>query len=163
ARCSGPMRPAPGMRATPRSAATSSIAARRPASVAPRRLGVASASGRTTGLTTTTGVSGWPWRTTRLKAAAAARIRPAECGAPDAAPPAPERQHRRPHAVGERPARSVPPRPPAEREPHPAVAELGLLFAYGRTGAPPAERPARAVAAIAEALGGGRVGDVDGL
>ena len=43
--------------------------ARRSASVAPSRFGVDSASGRITGLATTIGVSGWPWRTTSRKAA----------------------------------------------------------------------------------------------
>ena len=42
--------------------------------MAPSRLGVASASGRTTGVATAMGVSGCPWRTTSMKAAVPARI-----------------------------------------------------------------------------------------
>ena len=47
---------------------TSSIATRRSSSVAPRRFGVASASGRRIGLVTTIGVSGCPARTRSRKA-----------------------------------------------------------------------------------------------
>ena len=48
--------------------------------MAPSRLGVVSASGRSTGLATTIGVSGCPWRTMSRKARVISSIMPALWG-----------------------------------------------------------------------------------